>query len=129
MMPKYYLARKYSKEELGLLSDADVQSSPSSGYLQRHLSLPESALAASQSLDSPLIVDGVPKFASSTCVISSDYISLFVNDEQTVTAHFEDGSPYSWKVNPVAGQFTLACGEFASSMTPVAKVSVAPPTV
>ena len=43
----YYLARKYSKEELDLLSDADVQSSPSSGYLQRHLSLPESALAAS----------------------------------------------------------------------------------
>ena len=76
-----------------------------------------------------MIVDGVPKFASSTCVISSDDISLFVDDEQTVTAHFEDGSPYSLKVNTEPDQFTLAGGEFASFTTPIAKVNMAPPVV
>ena len=101
--------------------------SPELGYLQRHLSLPEGALAASQgSSDTRLPpvyinLDNIAGFPSSKCIKSSEDVVLFESGSQVVTAHCADGSPYVWTPGQ-SSVFTLAGSHLITSSTPQSKV-------
>ncbi|KIK50278.1 hypothetical protein GYMLUDRAFT_253125 [Collybiopsis luxurians FD-317 M1] len=126
----YHLARNYSKKELESLEP----NSPQDGFLQRHLSIPEGALAASQgSLDTQVLpvytnLTGLKGITSSRHEISLENIPLFSDGTQAITAHYKNGSPYMWNSHSQIDYFTLAGGEPFPMSTPLAKVVHLPPT-
>ncbi|KAE9401742.1 hypothetical protein BT96DRAFT_937764 [Gymnopus androsaceus JB14] len=98
----YHLARKYKPSE----SKESCSSLASLGYLKRHLSVPESALAASQSSRDtrfPPVYIGHSLYGGSKLVTNPQHnIRLFHDGNQAITAHNADGSSYSWRVSKIA---------------------------
>ncbi|KIK53409.1 hypothetical protein GYMLUDRAFT_250366 [Collybiopsis luxurians FD-317 M1] len=118
----YYLAQNFNESELKAFGPL----SPEHGYLQRHLSLPESALAASQGSQDTRIppvyinLDNIHAFPSSKCIQSLEDVVLFESGAQAVTAHCADGSPYVWGPGQ-SSVFTLAGRDLITSSTPPSK--------
>ncbi|KAF9061950.1 hypothetical protein BDP27DRAFT_1428426 [Rhodocollybia butyracea] len=117
----YHLARKYSAQEL----KAHPLTDPHHGYLQRHLSLPEGALAASQgslnTLLPPVVIEGYKWLYGMKHVFSSKTLPLFAPGMQVLTAHLSDGLPYIWQEKLAVDEFSMTGVERGINSTPLAQ--------
>ncbi|KAE9396958.1 hypothetical protein BT96DRAFT_941285 [Gymnopus androsaceus JB14] len=111
----YHLARKYKPSE----SNEGCSSLASLGYLKRHLSVPESALAASQSSRDtrfPPVYIGHRLYGGSKLVTNNEHnIRLFHDGNQAITAHNADGSSYSWGVSKIDSKMCTPQGQIVYS--------------
>ncbi|KAF9062282.1 hypothetical protein BDP27DRAFT_1483403 [Rhodocollybia butyracea] len=123
----YHLARRYSSKEL----ESQLPTSPHYGYLQRHLSLPESALAASQGsinrLLPPFAIDVYQHHIGMRHVLTSEDLILFPQGMQPITAHHPDGFDYIWLKGTTDDVFSMTGAQAGLSTTPATQITHGPP--